>query len=89
MKRIDLLRRSSPHIILVIVAVFMLGTGCASGFRTVMPQPPEKYEKLGPASGSACGSMLIGPPAYNFIPVMLAWHAPINKRLRVFLVPRR
>jgi hypothetical protein len=71
MKRIDLLRRSSPHIILVIVAVFMLGTGCASGFRTVMPQPPEKYEKLGPASGSACGSMLIGPTAYNFIPVML------------------
>lgn len=71
MKRIGLLRRSRHHIILAIIAVFMLGTGCASGFRTVMPQPPEKYEKLGPASGSACGSMLIGPTAYNFIPVML------------------
>ena len=82
MKRIGLLweeaapakeeRQSSHHIIMALIAVFILVcTGCASGFRTILPQPPEKYERLGPASGSACGSMLIGPTAYNFIPVML------------------
>ena len=52
------------------VAAVMLG-GCASEFTKVAPQPPEKYERLGPATGSACGSLMILATAYNFIPVML------------------
>jgi hypothetical protein len=32
---------------------------------------PENYLKLGKANGEACGSLLIGPTAYNFIPIML------------------
>jgi hypothetical protein len=65
-------RRSYRRIVVGLLAAFILVcTGCASGFRTVLPQAPEKYEKLGKAEGSACGNMLIGPTAYNFIPVML------------------
>lgn len=45
--------------------------GCVSGFQTVSPQPPEKYEILGKAAGSACGTLFGGPTAYNFIPVLL------------------
>jgi hypothetical protein len=52
------------------VAAVMLG-GCASEFTKVSPQPPEKYERLGPATGSACGSLMVLATAYNFIPVML------------------
>lgn len=59
-----------------LLAGFVAGTaillsGCASGFATVSPQPPEKYEKLGRATGSACGSLMVLATAYNFIPVML------------------
>lgn len=43
--------------------------GCASGFTTVAPQPPAQYEKLGPASGSASGSLGILGTAYYFIPM--------------------
>ncbi len=49
----------------------ILACGCASELTTVMPRTPEKYETLGHASGQACGSLLIGPTAYNFIPAML------------------
>lgn len=57
-------------IVLCCLLVVMCG-GCSTGVVSVMPKLPEKYEKLGPAKGSACGSMLIGPTAYNFIPVLL------------------
>jgi hypothetical protein len=45
--------------------------GCASELTTVVPRLPEKFEPLGRASGTACGSMLIDGTAYNFLPVML------------------
>jgi hypothetical protein len=51
-------------------AVILLG-GCESGFVKVAPQPPEKYERLGPASGTGCGTLFIDGTAYNFIPVLL------------------
>jgi len=56
--------------LIVNLALALLG-GCASEFTKVAPQPPGKYERLGQASGSACGSILIGPTAANFIPVLL------------------
>lgn len=45
--------------------------GCASGFTTIAPKPPEKYEKLGHASGKATGSLGILATAYYFIPMAL------------------
>jgi hypothetical protein len=62
-----------PHhlvIALFVISIFAL-TSCASTFTTVLPRLPEKYEKIGPASGKACGSLLIDGTAYNFIPVLL------------------
>ena len=45
--------------------------GCASHFTTIAPMPPQKYEKLGHASGSATGSLGIASTAYYFIPMAL------------------
>ena len=45
--------------------------GCSSGFTTIAPMPPKKYEKLGHASGSATGSLGIAGTAYHFIPMWL------------------
>ena len=44
--------------------------GCSSGFQTIVPAPPVNYEKLGPAKGSATGSLVFLQTAYNFIPIM-------------------
>jgi hypothetical protein len=55
---------------LLMVTVIFLG-GCASGLTNIAPMPPEKYEKLGPATGKAYGSLLIGGTAYYFIPIRL------------------
>jgi hypothetical protein len=54
-----------------LIAVCMLIlNACASALTTVAPHLPGQYEKLGTASGSACGSLMISG-AYNFIPVGL------------------
>ncbi len=45
--------------------------GCASGFTTIAPMPPQKYEKLGHVSGKATGSLGILGTAYYFIPMGL------------------
>ena len=45
--------------------------GCASGFTTIAPMPPKKYEKLGQATGKASGSLGILGTAYYFIPMGL------------------
>jgi len=50
--------------------ILLLG-GCASGFTTIAPQPPAHYEKLGPATGKASGSLGIVATAYYFIPMGL------------------
>jgi hypothetical protein len=67
-----MLRRKSPvRTGLLLLAVCALAAGCASEYVKVAPAAPEKYEMLGKAKGSACGSLLIDGTAYNFIPVML------------------
>jgi hypothetical protein len=45
--------------------------GCASETTTVAPAISSGYQDLGPAKGSACGSMLLLTSAYNFIPAGL------------------
>lgn len=50
--------------------ILLIG-GCASGFTTIAPQPPAHYEKLGPATGKASGSLGIVATAYYFIPMGL------------------
>ena len=47
----------------------MTATGCASAYKTVLPTPPDHYQRLGAAKGNACGSMMILAP-YYFIPVV-------------------
>jgi hypothetical protein len=60
----------------VLLAGVLLGClpligGCASGLTTIAPQPPAQYEKLGPATGKASGSLGILGTAYYFIPMGL------------------
>ena len=45
--------------------------GCTSGFKTIVPTPPENYEKMGKATGSATGFLGIGGSALRVIPIML------------------
>ncbi len=45
--------------------------GCASGLTTIAPQPPAEYEKLGPATGKATGSIGVLSTIFNFIPMGL------------------
>ncbi|WP_028007106.1 hypothetical protein [Solimonas flava] len=42
---------------------------CASGFTTVAPSPPAQYTRLGPAEGSACGSLGIVSTVYYVVPM--------------------
>lgn len=45
--------------------------GCnGPSVRVMEPAPPQAVH-LGHAEGSACGTMLLGPTAYNFIPATL------------------
>ena len=55
-------------VILPMMASVLLG-GCASGFTNVAPTPPKEYQRLGAATGSACGSLGIVSTAYYFIPM--------------------
>jgi hypothetical protein len=65
----------SVAIIMIMIATMGILANCSSGFQTIMPQPPTKYEKLGHASGSAAGSMLWLPTFlyfdFDFVPIML------------------
>lgn len=45
--------------------------GCSSGFTNVAPAEPGNTQRLGQASGTACGSILFLATAYNFIPAGL------------------
>ena len=46
-------------------------SGCSSMAVEVAPLPPEKYQKLGPTSGRACGSLILGDWVLAFIPIQL------------------
>ena len=58
---------------LTLSGVFMtfLLMGCGSAPIVVGNLPPAKYEKLGTATGEACGTLGILFPAYYFIPMAL------------------
>lgn len=58
-------------LISLLLGCTLLIGGCASGLITIAPQPPAKYEKLGPATGKATGSIGILGTATNFIPMGL------------------
>lgn len=61
---------SSLLVCLLLGCVLFIG-GCASGLTTISPQPPAQYEKLGPATGKATGSIGVLGTATNFIPMGL------------------
>lgn len=61
---------TGSSVVLVLILLALLG-GCASDMTTIAPRPPEHFTRLGHAEGRACGSMLVGTPTYNFIPVYL------------------
>ncbi len=46
-------------------------SGCASDLVNIARRPPENFQKLGQATGVACGSLLIDVTPYNFIPIGL------------------
>lgn len=49
----------------------LIFSGCSSKEVTIEKAPPEKYEVLGKATGSASGSLGLLSTAYNFIPMGL------------------
>mgnify|MGYP000157610973 FL=1 len=53
-----------------LLAAFALG-GCASGFTKVAPMPPAEFQRLGPTTGEACGSLGVLATAYYAIPMGL------------------
>ncbi len=66
--RMDRVKARFTGVFLMIA--FMAATGCASTYKTVLPTPPDDYQKLGEAKGKACGSMMILATTFNFIPVV-------------------
>ena len=69
--------RSHRRIVLRLLAMLIfICTGCSSGFVTLSPRVPEKYEMLGPAKGKACGLIVVDTPFVcwglcTFMPVTL------------------
>jgi hypothetical protein len=58
-------------LMLSMVVITFLLTACGSAPVMVGKLPPLKYQKLGPATGEACGTLgLLTPPA-NFLPMAL------------------
>jgi hypothetical protein len=54
-----------------VAATALLVTGCVGDYYLVAPTPPPGHTKLGDATGSACGMLMILSTAYNVIPVQL------------------
>jgi len=75
----------SNHAVVFLMIAFMAAAGCASAYKTVLPTPPDNYQKLGAAKGNACGSMMILGMAYNFIPIPMAelpfYRGTLNERV--------
>ncbi len=55
----------------LVLTCILFAMGCSSGFTTIGAHPPENYQKLGKATGEACGTLIGGPTAYNAIPIGL------------------
>jgi hypothetical protein len=56
--------------VLIVFSVLLL-TACASRMVMVAPQPPAQYSRLGPAKGTACGSLGVLSTAYYVVPMAL------------------
>jgi len=68
----DISRFIRPSLIIsALLGCVLLTGGCASGPTMIAPEPPAKYERLGPATGAASGSLGILGTAYYFIPMGL------------------
>jgi hypothetical protein len=52
-------------------AACLVLAGCASGFASVAPAPPAEFQKLGAATGTACGTLGVLATAYYFVPMGL------------------
>ena len=63
------MRRTKCIMAAVLLTASGLLGGCASGFTTVTPTPPQEFKRLGAATGSACGSLGVLATAYNFVPM--------------------
>ena len=61
---------SCKRLLSVVAAGALLG-GCASGFVNVAPTAPAQYAHLGPATGSACGSLGVLSTPYYVVPMGL------------------
>ena len=56
----------------ILMACMIAATmGCSSGFVSIAPTPPPKYEKLGLVKGQGTGMMGFISTAYNFVPIGL------------------
>lgn len=64
-----ILKRSLLAVVIFTFTIFLIG--CSSGFKTIAPTLPEKYEKLGQAKGEGLGVLCLVSPTYNFIPIGL------------------
>jgi hypothetical protein len=68
----DLSKFLRGFILVILLFTFLtIFLGCSSGFKTIVPMPPEKYEKLGSAKGEGSGMLGVISTAYNFIPMGL------------------
>ena len=68
----DISQNVRPSLVIssLLGCVLFIG-GCASGPTIIAPEPPANYERLGPATGTASGSLGILGTASNFIPMGL------------------
>lgn len=64
------MRQASARRLPAIALCAALGA-CSSGFTTVVPEPPPHYQSLGPAKGTACGSLGVVSTAYYVIPMRM------------------
>ena len=71
------MRRTMNPVCLAALVLFTIvyGVACASPVTMVAPRPPEHYQRLGPAQGQACGTLLLVFAFLEFIP------AGINSRV--------
>ncbi len=64
-----MMKRAGVGLLIILFVSILIG--CSSGFKTIVPKPPENYEKLGKAEGSGSGMLGVISTAYNFIPMGL------------------
>ena len=64
------MRRTMNPVCLAALVLFTIvyGVACASPVTMVAPRPPEHYQRLGPAQGQACGTLLLVFAFLEFIP---------------------